>query len=68
MTMSYMNQNIIIPLEKKWGLITTVKVGRKWWALPTENGKTAAVYFADKVENPISNGVSANATMGDIRN
>ena len=67
-TMSYMNQNIIIPLEKKWGLITTVKVGRKWWVLPTENGKTAAVYFADKVENPISNGISANATMGDIRN
>ena len=50
-TMNYMNQNIIIPLEKRWGLIKTVKEGRKWFIFLTDDGKNSAIYYADSKQD-----------------
>jgi len=48
-TLTNLNQNIIIPLERKWGLIQTEKVGRKSMVSPTKEGKMSAVIFADTI-------------------
>lgn len=48
-TVTNLNQNIIIPLERKWGLIQTEKVGRKVMVSPTKKGMMSAVFFADSI-------------------
>ena len=44
-TFASLDQNIISPLEKKWGFIKVEKIGRTRWIIITEEGKNAAEFL-----------------------